>query len=372
MIRILFMIPTLGQGGAEKVLVNLVNNMDKKIFDITVKTLFDVGVNRQFLNSEVKYEYFLKKIFKGNSHVLKIFSPKFLYRKIIKDKYDIIVSYLEGPTARIVAGCNDNTVLVSWIHCTMHDEKEFSMGFRNFSEACNLYRKFDRCVFVSDDVENNFLRICNRKKGNTVLYNTVESNIILEKSNELIKSNTFLENEGMKLIAVGKVIPIKGFDRLARIHKKLIEEGYKIQTFILGIGEGKEQLEKYVLNEKIEDSFHFLGYHTNPYKYVKNSDLFICSSLSEGFSTAITEALIVGTPIVSTNVSGVKDLLGKNEYGLVTENNEESLYKGIKYMLDNSDMLQYYKNKAKERGESFKKEKTVYLVEKMFAELVKK
>lgn len=372
MIRILFLIPTLGQGGAEKVLVNLVNNMDKKIFNITVKTLFDVGVNKQFLNKEVNYEYFFKKIFKGNSHVLKIFSPKFLYQKIVKNKYDIIVSYLEGPTARIIAGCSDDAVLISWIHCTMHDEREFSIGFRNFSEACNLYKKFDQCVFVSDEVKNSFLRLCDRKSGNSVLYNTIESNIIIEKSNELIKSNIFLENEGLKLIAVGKIIPIKGFDRLARIHKKLINEGYKIQTFILGIGEEKKELEQYILKEEIEDSFHFLGYHTNPYKYVKNSDLFICSSLSEGFSTAITEALIVGTPIVSTNVSGVKDLLGKSEYGLVTENNEESLYEGIKYMLDNSDILQYYKNKAKERGELFKKEKTVHLAEKMFTELVKK
>lgn len=372
MIKILFMIPTLGHGGAEKVLINLVNNMDKNIFDITVKTLFDVGVNKQFLKQTIKYEYCFKRIFRGNSHVLKVFTPDFLYKKLIKDKYDIAVSYLEGPTARIIAGCKDNTKLVSWIHCTMHDESEFSIGFRNVSEAGKLYKKFDQCVYVSNEVKNQFLKICNRKDGNLVLYNTIESSIILEKADEIIKNKIFNKNKGIKLIAVGKIIPVKGFDRLARIHKRLITEGYRIHTFILGVGEEKTTIEKYILKEKVADTFHFLGYETNPYKYVKDSDLFICSSLSEGFSTAITEALILGTPVVSTNVSGVRDQLGDNEYGIITKNNEVSLYKGIKYLLDNPDILQHYKYKAKERGKSFRKEETVSLVEKMFVELVKK
>lgn len=372
MIKILFLIPTLGHGGAEKVLVNLVNNMNKKIFDITIKTIFDVGVNKQFLNSEINYEYFFKKSFRGNSHIFKLFSSNYLYKKMIKDKYDIIVSYLEGPTARIIAGCNDDTELVSWIHCTMHDKKEFSIGFRNYLEADNSYKKFDRCIFVSEDVKNHFLEICNREDGNLVLYNPIESDMILRKSKELINNKIFTNSKGIKLIAVGKITPVKGFDRLARIHKRLIEDGYRIQTFILGVGEEKGDIEKYISKEGIKDTFHFLGYHTNPYKYVKNSDLFICSSLSEGFSTAISEALIVGTPIVSTDVSGVKDLLGKNEYGLITKNNESSLYKGIKYMLDNPDMLEYYKIKARERGKDIEKERTIYLIEKMFTELVEK
>lgn len=85
--KILFLIPTLGQGGAEKVLVNLVNNMDKEKFDITVQTLFDVGVNKQFLHNNIKYISHYKRLFPGNSKYLCLFSPKRLFRKFIKRGY---------------------------------------------------------------------------------------------------------------------------------------------------------------------------------------------------------------------------------------------------------------------------------------------
>lgn len=86
-----------------------------------------------------------------------------------------------------------------------------------------------------------------------------------------------------------------------------------------------------MIENNLTDTFTFLGYRDNPYKYVKKADLYVCSSRREGFSTAVTEALIVGTPVVSTNCSGAYELLGKNnEYGIVTENNEDALYEGIK------------------------------------------
>lgn len=125
--KILFLIHDLAGGGAEKVLVNLVNNMDRNKFDITVQTLFAGGVNEQFLKKDINYRYCFKKTFRGNSQILKLFSPKSLYKKFIKEHYDIIVSYLEGPTARIVSGCTDEeTKLVSWIHVEQHTKEKAS------------------------------------------------------------------------------------------------------------------------------------------------------------------------------------------------------------------------------------------------------
>ena len=95
-IKILFLIHDLMHGGAEKVLLNLVNNMDHEKFDITVQTLFDVGVNKQFLSDKVHYKTCYKKMFRGNTKYFKLFSPEKLYRKYIKDDYDILVAYLEG------------------------------------------------------------------------------------------------------------------------------------------------------------------------------------------------------------------------------------------------------------------------------------
>ena len=127
-IKILFMIPTLGQGGAEKVLVNLVNNLNKERFDVTVLALFDGGVNKPFLKPWIKFRACMPHTFRGNIHVLKIFSPSQLYKHFIHENYDIVVSYLEGPTARIISGCSDeNTKMISWIHVEQHNMKNMQV-----------------------------------------------------------------------------------------------------------------------------------------------------------------------------------------------------------------------------------------------------
>ena len=160
------------------------------------------------------------------------------------------------------------------------------------------------------------------------------------------------------------------FDRFVRIHKKLIDDGYHIHSYILGKGQDYDKLKKSVSESGISDSFTLLGYDTNPYKYVSKCDLYVCSSHREGFSTAATEALIVGTPVCTVDVSGMKEMLGENnEYGLITENSEEALYEGIKSLLDDPGKLNYYKLKAAERGKMFSTENTVKAVEDMLLSL---
>lgn len=371
MIKILFVIPTLGHGGAEKVLVNLVNNINKEKFDITVLTLFDEGVNKQFLKEHIHYKSYMKHQFKGNTYYLKLFSSKTLYKTIIKDNYDIIVSYLEGPTARIVSGCtNLETKLVSWIHVEQHNKKIASHAFRSYNEALECYRKFDKTICVSEYVKNDFSNIYDLENPIEVLYNTNETNQILELSKKTLYN--IFNRETINIIGVGKVIPNKGFDRLARIHKKLVDEGLPIHTYILGEGNQQKEIENYLIKNNIQNTFTFLGYQTNPYKYVANADVFVCSSHAEGFSTAATEALIVGTPVVTTRVSGMEEMLGKNnEYGLICDDDDGKLYECIKKMIVDRKLREYYKVKSKERGSFFSKEKTVRAVEDMFIRLIR-
>ena len=155
-IKILFLIHDLMHGGAEKVLLNLVNNMDHEKFDITVQTLFDVGVNKQFLSDKVHYKTCYKKMFRGNTKYFKLFSPEKLYRKYIKDDYDILVAYLEGSCTRIISGCPDkNKVKITWRHFA-ENEKEFLQAYRSMDEAKKIYQRFDKVVGVSQTVSDTF------------------------------------------------------------------------------------------------------------------------------------------------------------------------------------------------------------------------
>ena len=368
--KILFFIPNLSVGGAEKVLVNLVNNMDRTKFDISVLSLFGRGVNEQFLKKDITYKYCFKKSFKGNSWILKLFRPKSLYKHFIKKHYDIVISYLEGPTSRIVAGCPDNdTKKICWIHCRFDSKKTAQVGFRNFYEAKALFNRFDYIACVSELVKNYFCQTMDYNGRIKVLYNTNETKQIYNNSLESVP-DAFFDDSCFNLCSVGKIEPVKGFDRLARIHKRLLDDGIRHKFYILGDGSQKKEIVAYLKKNQLEESFILMGYHTNPYKYMSKCDLFVCSSLSEGFSTAATEALIVGTPVCTVEVSGMKEMLGNNnEYGVVTENSEEALYKGIKYLLENPETLAHYKHQAEIRGKDFSTKNTVKAVEELFSSI---
>lgn len=140
---------------------------------------------------------------------------------------------------------------------------------------------------------------------------------------------------------------------------------------IIGKGEDEKKIVKYCEENEIKNTFKLIGFKKNPYKYVVNCDGYVCSSLREGFSTAVTEALVLGIPCISTNCSGAYELLGENnEYGIVVDNNEEALYEGLKQLLASPEILKKYKEKAISRGKYFSTEKTVKAVEDMLNEVL--
>ena len=369
--KVLFLIHDLGPGGAEKVLVNLVNNMDPQVFDITVMALFGGGVNEQFLKPHIRYIPCFRRMIRGNSHLMKLLSPRMLHQWLIREKYDIEVSYLEGPSARIISGCpHPDTKLVSWIHVEQHTKAVAAKAFRSFAESAACYQRFHQTACVSEYVKQDFMNLYPQVEPVRVLYNTNETGQILEKMKEDVEAGIFREGE-IRLCGVGKLMPIKGFDRILRIHKRLRDEGYPVHTYLLGDGSERSMLEAYIKDNHLSDNVTMLGYQTNPYKYVSRCDLFLCASTAEGFSTAATEALIVGTPVCTVDVSGMKEMLGENnEYGIVTENSEDDLYRGIKKLIDDSALLTHYKKQAKLRGTDFDTRNTVKAVESMLLYLL--
>lgn len=368
--KILFLIHDLGQGGAEKVLVNLANNLDRSKFDISVTALFGGGVNEQFLAPDIHYRAVFPKAFPGNSHLMKLLSPRQLHRLCVKERYDIEVAYLEGTATRIASGCADETTrLIAWVHNTVTTPKTGARAYRSFAEAVRCYQRFEHIVFVAQTNQNAFQTVFPMLTACSVKYNTVESDRILQMSGEPVPEE-FQEEGTIRLIGVGSLKAVKGFDRLIRVHQRLRQCGYPVHTYILGKGPDEEKLIACAAQNGVSDSVSFLGYDTNPYRYLANCDLFVCSSFSEGFSTAATEALIVGTPVCTVEVSGMKEMLGSNnEYGIVTENSEDALYAGIKGLLDNPALFAHYRKKAAERGRSFHTQATVRAVEQMLLDL---
>lgn len=366
--KVLFAIPTLGGGGAERVLINLLNNLNRDKYEITLFCIFDGGINKKYLKNDIKYKYYFSNIFRGNTHYFKLFQPESLFNKMITEEYDVIVSYLEGNMTRIISGCPRNkTKLISWTHIEINEKKMLLNSYRNINELEQSYKKFDHLVFVSKSAENEFSKTFGEITKNTrVIYNTIDNEEIIFKSNEKIDDIKIDVNK-INLISVGRFVEQKGYNRLLNIFSKLINnDGVNAHLYLIGEGKLKKQYIEFIEKNNLHDHVTILGYKENPYKYVKACDLFVCSSLREGYSTAVTESLIVGTPVISTLCSGMEELLGyNNEFGLITDNNETDLYQGLKEMLEDNGLLTYYTNQTLKKASTFSTSETVAKVEKL-------
>lgn len=370
MTSLLFLIPTLCDRGAERVLVNLANNLDKTRFRVTVQTLFDVGENRALLHDDVEYIGGLPFIFRGNVTLMKLMSPRFLYDRIIGDRrYDILIAYLEGPAARIISGCPFKEVKkLAWIHVQLRTKEYAKVGFHSYQEALQSYSRFDRIVCVSETVKQDFEQQFPLKAE--VLYNVNEDAQIRELA-EQGEDEIRCPSDSINLVSVGKLDKQKGYDRLIKVHDRLLKAGYHIHIYIIGSGNERHNLEKEIVSRNLQDSFHLLGYQSNPYKFMAKADLYVCSSFYEGLSTSVTEALILGLPVVSTLCSGAKELLGdNNEFGLVVPNSEDGLFEGIKKMISSPDLMTYYRTQARQRSSRFSKAVTLRKHEAFFESLI--
>lgn len=368
MIKILFFIDELTGGGAEKVLRTLVNNMDQQKFQITVHTLNEANPNG-LLAPGVRYKAinrcktaFGKKLF---SYWIRLCAElKWLYPLYIKDDYDIEAAYLEcGPTKIIAGSTNKKAKKVAWVHCDLAKKEGTSIQTEKLYQ---YYSTYDKIVCVSKNVKESFVRQFGRNPEALVLYNVNDETEIREKA-------TALDVPYMKhinMVSIGRLTRQKGFDRLIEACAMLKQSGYDFHLRILGEGSERSVLEEQIRLAQLQEQIELTGFLSNPYPYIQASDLVVCSSRYEGFSTVATESLILGKPIVTTPCTGMDELLGDSEYGLITEDSVEGIYLGMKKMLDDPQLRSRYAQAALLRGKAFSKEKLVQNTEQFFLDLL--
>lgn len=366
MMRILFLINTLGGGGAEKVLVNLVNHMDPDRFQITVETMFDDGVNAARLNGNIRYISRKAPCPRGIAYLFRFIPAERLYRYFIGDeRYDILVAYMHGAPVKVISGCPDPGVKrIAWLHNGNPETGTFFKFWHTKKAAFRAYAACDAVAGVSDSVCGAFAAYTGIP-GVVTVYNTNDTEAIRSLAGQ---SDPYHREPGKRyLVSVGRISAEKGYDRFFEVCRRLYDEGFAIDVTVVGTGEDEPGLRKQIAACGAESWFHLAGYRENPYPYVANADLFVCPSFQEGLSTATTEAVILGVPAVSTDVSGAKEILGKHdEYGIVTGNSEEGLYKGVKTLLSDENLLAHYRQKAAERAAFFATENTVKQAEELF------
>lgn len=359
--KILFFIESLSGGGAEKVLSDIVSNLDRDKYDITVCTVTDEGVYQEQVSKVCKYRSLLKmKNYRAGGFRKVLFWLKLkaiyslpvmvIYRFFFREKYDIEVAFVEGFVTKIIAAStNVSSRKLAWVHVDMIQNQYADSNFKNEISHSGTYKKYDKIVCVSQSVKKAFEEKFFKSNNICVQYNPVDEKKIFLKSKEKISIDSIHPLLG----TIGRLEEVKGYFRLVQCAKKLCEEGYKFEIWIIGQGSQKEKIEKYIVDNQLSNCVKLLGFQKNPYKYIAQCDAFICSSYAEGFSTAATESLIIGKPIFTVECAGMRELFGEERCGEIVENSDKALYFMMKNIVSGKVELSKYQEQVVKRSNTF-------------------
>jgi glycosyltransferase involved in cell wall biosynthesis len=377
--KLLFLSESLSGGGAEKVLVTLLKNLDQTKFEITLCCVVDSSPYVDEVKPYVRYKRFLPN--PTNLKGLSLYTYKFIYKCIyqwlpiwlvyslfLPHDSDVEIAFVEGYATKLLAhSTNKKAKKIACVHTDLNTIHWTQSVFPSKAQETRSYNEYDVIVAVSNSVKNAFHQCFPLVKQPVVtIYNAIDSSTIWEMSKEEFTDSG---DNSFRIVAVGRLVQQKAFDRLLHVVSKLKRDGFLIKLWLLGDGEQRNYLEQIIKEEQIEDMVTLWGFQTNPYKYMSKCDLFVCSSIVEGYSTAVTEAIILGIPVVTTNCAGMGELLSDGEFGIITDDPEEGLYKSIRALIVNSDLLEKYKKKAEERGQCFVIANSMKPIENLFVDV---
>lgn len=371
--KILFVHESFVGGGAENILLTLLRSLDKNKFEVHLCSVINAGSYSNSIPNDIGFSTIIEPP-KGKSFVInsiyklkyylvyKLLPARWIYKFYIPKGFDVEIAFIEGFATKILS-CSTNKYAkkIAWVHIDLLNNHHISSVYRNNIEEKKSYNHFDTVVGVSNTVTNSLNTLYDLKNILT-LYNPIDAEKIVELSAEKID---LPHTNRLRLVSVGRLAHQKGFDRLLTIFKQLIQEEFDLELFIIGGGPDKDKLQHFIHSNSLGQRVFLKGHLQNPYALMANCDLFVCSSRSEGYSTAVTEALILGLPIVTTLCSGMTELLGDNQFGVVTKNDSESLFEGIKDMIINKPKREHYQKQSELRGKDFALQNLIKPIEQL-------
>lgn len=287
-----------------------------------------------------------------------------IYRKYIKEDYDIEIAFLEGPITRLFSCSNKNTKKIVWVHNDI--SLVFGKGLKSKLKKQidkKIYSKYETIVFVSKDNMRKFKQVYNEIRNKylepvkkEVIYNYIDKEVVIKKAQDNPEI-VFNQNE-INLVTVARLVPQKAIDRLIRIHKKLIDEELLHQVYVIGDGPEKERLKEMINDNNLQNSFHLLGKKENPYPYIKQSEYFCLLSNFEGYGMVLEEAKILNKPIIITDTAA-REAVEKYTKSTILENNEEKIYEGLKQIIKNHKKIE-----LQETEENYDNKKILEKIEK--------
>ena len=380
-IKILFRHRSMEMGGVEKVMLSLMNNLDREKFEMTVCLNLNQGELRDEFPSHVRKVYLTdgKEDFSKNKIIQKIQlfqrrqkleklrkNPEIVDREYLKENYDIEIGMTYNDFEPVLNSSNKNSKKVGWFHSEIQVPKLQPL----VPKILEHFPQFHYMIYCSQkikDLMHEHYPNLNYPKE-SVIINAIPIEEIKQKAN----ADFLLPNAESKIfVSVGRLHTRKGYHKLMDAHKKLLNEGFQHTVIIIGDGEELPNLLEQQKNLGVEKSFVFAGNQMNPYPFIKNADFFIMPSESEAWPLVIAEALILQKPIIATKVGDVESMIEDRKTGYLIDYDTHEIYVAMKEFLTNEKLVSDLRENLTAIEKQFDNKKIFDEVEEIFVNLLK-
>lgn len=368
--KVLFFIESFSGGGAERVLLTILRNLDRRKYAVTVIVMCDSGVySKDFHSLDIR----IVNVLRHKSALINRIKYKLLYSILppaIACKYimkgveaDTYVAFVEGYCTKILSYIKTSKRKIAWVHCDLEMspwpiEKKI---FKSLKEETTAYKQFDLVIGVSRQVSD----IMQHRYGvsnSSTIYNPIDEYRIVSQANTSPRQD--VSKDHFNVVSVGRLNLLKGYDILIGLLPQIITEIPNIKLYIIGEGEEWNSLTQQIKDLGLQNHVVLTGFIQNPYSLMKQMDVFVCSSIAEGYSLALAEAMLVGLPIISMDCAGPRELLDDGKYGFLT-NSFDEFRDSIIRIANDKELLRTMKERSKERGKLFDTESIIHRIEEI-------
>jgi|GEM_PF-524757 len=366
--NVLFVVDERRMGGVSVLLEDMMNMINLNKYNIDILSLHNNGEMLENLPKGVNLIFgtsYFDAVDYTYKEVIKTCNPFFILKKIcivldmkfgtiekkirkqrskiLNKKYDVEIAFKDGFTALFTA-FGDSKKKIHWLH---YEYKKTNPNAKYDELFKKILPEFDEIISVSEGVKDAFNDLYHLENKTKVIYNLVDTNKILLKSKE--ECNIKLNKNNLNIVSVGRLHTAKGYDRFFNVIEKLQQDGFtdRLNIDIYGDGPDYHYLKEIIKTKKIDNIVSLRGKVYNPYKYIKKYQLFVLPSNFESFGLVVIESMSLGVPVISTLTSATNRIIDDRNNGYITDNSEEGLYEGLKYLITHPDEIIKYKENLK-------------------------
>lgn len=380
-IKVLFRLRSLEMGGVPRVILDLLRNLPKDKFDLTLM----LNLYQGELIKEIPADIKLIVVEKGKEQMssnlffqklqllwrrlkLEVYDkfPSVLYQLKVPEQYDIEVASGYAEFDMVLSSPNKNSRKIAWFHTDV----TYDVNQNRARERIETMKKFDHVIFCAAHIRNVIETYYNvTYPSSSVVYNAIHVNDVKEKAQEFDVDYKDLIKP--VFCSVGRLHSRKGYHNLVNIHRRLIDDGFEHSIVVLGDGEEKNNLTEQISQLGVEGSFKLLGTKINPYPYMKNADYFVLPTRSEAYPLVVNEALALEKPIISTNVGGIPEMIENGVDGILVNDDEQEIYDAMKKVFIQPELLEKIKQNTKESYKKLDSQKIYDQVSEIFEQQYK-